>query len=436
MTLTVVYDVETGLASLQPSLPLPIGQDLRFSLQDTRSRLYLTPSGWSATRKTLFQARLTEDDTTLHLDQPVTSLLTHGTPLLLEEIYVNYREAFVWSAPQPSPSPVAPDPEPPVAAVEPDHIEAAPVEAEAASEEAASPAGKLNPHEERRRQTVSPLLLGGSGVISGAILTAMLFMAAPFAPSSVATSDEIAAMESQIANLRREASNRESDLRATQEARDHLSAELERARQDRSSESNTSGPAELLRQMEQQKDIIIRYQKLLSEGSGKATPADEQTTLQILSERNAQLTKQVADQAETIAALQEDVRELRLKRDLSASDTRKKTPQGKWLALARDARGVVYIEAGYDSALEAREAAMEACRSDSMGCSSFGTREDTCYAIARPAAQMTKIHFWSGMGATQESAETDATALCQRASGASRCEISNVACAPASRSRT
>lgn len=464
MPLTVTIEPETGTASLHPSLPLPVDQDLRFSLQDTRSRLYLTPSGWSPTRKTLFQARVTEDDTTLHLDQAVTSQLTSGTPLLLEEIYVNYREAFVWAAPEPSPLPAAPDPEPPVTGAEPDHIEVASVEAvtEAAPEATFNPAPADRAAEQlvHRRHPVSPLLLAGAGAIVGALLSAVVLTALPAStepesapappsqpaavaqaspvasvPSSATSLDEVNALKNKIAALERAAIERNLDLRASRQARDRLSEALVKAQQELATAQKDSAPAELLSQIEQQKATIQRLQQAVSNTSPGGNSAGTSETERLLRDRNTQLTEETAEQRARIASLEDELEKatealIILKEDASAT-IEPSGPSGTWLGVAVSRSGSVEVAINQSSSQAAFQAAEALCRENGgQGCRALESYAGGCVAVARQrGARILPGNFWYDNGASPNGASARAERQCVVANdGDWACDTAFVKC--------
>jgi len=101
----VRIDPLTGEATLSPTTPLPVGQPLRFALFDLHGKRYLTRAGWAKGRKTLFECVSENGSADLVLDAATAAHVAPGTPLVLEEIFINLREQFSWPAP-PRPAPV------------------------------------------------------------------------------------------------------------------------------------------------------------------------------------------------------------------------------------------------------------------------------------------------------------------------------------------
>lgn len=120
MATRVRLDPATGTATVTLVTPLPAGQNLKLSLCDLKSRRYLTPTGWSTGRKTLIEVTPEAGQTDIVIDAAAASLLSPGMNLLLEEIFINLREQFVWpdAAPAPAVAAVEPSDEPVTAAVE------------------------------------------------------------------------------------------------------------------------------------------------------------------------------------------------------------------------------------------------------------------------------------------------------------------------------
>jgi hypothetical protein len=96
MPAKIIIDPDSGSASIALGKAVQAGRKLKFSLQDLRTQQYLSEKGWWPTRKTLVEVTSADGFLRLSLPPDMAAMIASGTPLLLEEIFVNYRESLVW----------------------------------------------------------------------------------------------------------------------------------------------------------------------------------------------------------------------------------------------------------------------------------------------------------------------------------------------------
>jgi hypothetical protein len=446
MTVTVTLNEETGSATLVLATDLQASQPLRLALQNTRTMQYLTPAGWVSNRKTIAEATQAANGYSIELNPATVAFIAPGTPLLLEEIFINLRLPFTWPMPQPAP---APDPQAvpivrdqPVAKEEPPSHETLPNEPDATT------APIETAHRPTRAVAWRP---AAAGLLVGMVISYGLLLTTKDAHPPVPQQKEQAGFASTSSSLTITQKADSAELTALRTEREKLQDQLNAANHDKQNlqmklamasnaapDASTAAIKQQLREALENADHLEQVNQILREqlASRPSPEAVEQPDrdkelqeaerkLQYVMQVNQNLRRQIADQrvADTIKTEQQP-------NDLNDIQS---LQRANWLAAAVDRSGTVNAVANQVSAEAAENLALKACGGKKKGCRLVGSYTNTCFALSRPSGQgVIGDNWWEGIESDWQHAEQKAIGKCQRNSGSFFCDIRFTVCSPAS----
>ncbi|TPK79026.1 DUF4189 domain-containing protein [Mesorhizobium sp. B2-4-13] len=98
---------DLGGAAIRLEGQVLASKSVRLSINDRKTRSFLTPSGWSHTRKTLVEGKALEGAASFTLAPDAVALIKPGARLVFEDVFLGFRQEAVWPEAIQSPAPVA-----------------------------------------------------------------------------------------------------------------------------------------------------------------------------------------------------------------------------------------------------------------------------------------------------------------------------------------
>lgn len=402
----VLFNRETGEATLSVTGLPKYSRKLKFGLMNTTTGEYLTSGGWITVRKALTEFEATSDQIRIPLGPELTRHIDDGARLALDEIFIDFRQDFRWPEKQVFAKKPAPQP--------------ATMVAQSAIADNTTATITNTPVKSNRPFVWAAL---GGGACLSVVVMYMIITSLLGSTSISPVSAEIASPTSLPPSQQQpvEAVN-EKRIAELQKENTALRSQLDTLHQTRTSDTRPDEAVDAETFTDLQNQLAV----LKAENTGLANRVREQSKT-----INDWTTERIIDRQKMQGYEQQiALQDIKLKElSVASSQPLPNIPSSYWVAAAVNGRGSVEVVTQIRDRDEAQRQALAKCTRTGPGCKFIGSYENACFSLARPQGHpILPGNFWYAGDAQKFNANKRAVMECNRVSGA-YCSVAISYCA-------